>query len=230
MALRLKELAEHDYQFCITPTGRELPPMVEHWKRIECLLGQSLVKVPGPSMMDLILKYKALPSWRMRWCTRQIKIEPFIEYARTNSPAICYVGIRADESDDREGTNWQGIDSVTQSTPMVGWGWGINRVRQYLTEKGVVIPERSDCDFCFFQQLAEWWRLWRDWPDKWQEGEALEEFTGHTFRSDNRDTWPASMKGLRQMFESGYIPKGAAQTNLPFEISERSTMCSWCAR
>jgi hypothetical protein len=199
---------------------------LEHWTRLEALLGQPLLKIPAPTLVQLILKYCALPNWRMRFCTRQVKIEPFMEYVKTQAPAITCIGIRADEvigDSAREGTDWSGVEGVTQDFPLVRWGWGINRVKSYLAERGVVIPIRTDCDFCFFQRLIEWFEFWRDWPEQWKEGEALEKFTGHTFRSDQRDSWPASMEGLRLCFESGRVPKETRGR-------ERSTMCSWCAR
>ena len=230
MALRLNEVEPNNYDFLITPTGRELPPMLEHWKRLECLLGKPLTRIPCPTLMDLIIKWHCLPSWRRRYCTGNIKIEPFKLYAASVAPAVCYVGIRADESDDRSGTNWNGIEGVTQDLPLVRWGWGVNRVREYLRERNVEIPERTDCDCCFFQQLGEWWRLWRDYKERWQEIEALETWTGETFRSPSRDTWPASLKELRIKFEAGYIPKGAADQKLRLDVSERATMCAWCAR
>lgn len=230
MALRLAETEPKDYEFCITPTGRELPAMVDHWQRLECALGKPLFRIPGPSLVEAIVKNKALPSWRMRFCTRQTKIEPFMSYVTNSVPAMCYVGIRADEAGDIEGTDWKGVDGVVQDFPLVRWGWGINRVKQYLRERNIEIPDRTDCDCCFFQQLAEWWRLWRDHKDRWMEIEALEAWAGHTLRSDGRDTWPAGLKELRAKFEAGFIPKGAAQTHLPIDASGRPTMCAWCAR
>jgi 3'-phosphoadenosine 5'-phosphosulfate sulfotransferase (PAPS reductase)/FAD synthetase len=230
MALRLAEVEPADYQYCITPTGRELPEMVKHWKRLECLLGAPLVRIPGPSLLDLIIKKRMLPNFRARYCTAMVKIEPFIKYAASVAPAVCYVGIRADEADNREGTNWNGIEGVKQNLPLARWGWGINRVREYLRERGVEVPERTDCDCCYHQRIGEWWRLWRDHKDRWQEIEALETWTGHTLRSEQRDSWPASLKGMRGQFEAGNIPKGAAQTEIPLAIAERSTMCAWCAR
>lgn len=230
MALELMEREPDAYEFCYTPTGRELPAMIEHWKRLECLLGQPLVKVPAPSLVELIIKYKTLPNWRMRYCTRQVKIEPFQLYALSKQPAVCYVGIRADEADAREGTDHTGMEGVTQDCPFVRWGFDIGDVLENLRKRGIVVPPRTDCDCCFFQRIAEWWRLWRDHIDRWMELEALEIWTGHTFRSEQRDSWPASMNGLRKLFEAGYVPKGAAQTNLPLDVSERKTMCAWCAR
>lgn len=233
MALELQEREPGDYEFAITPTGRELPPMVAHWENLERILGKKLIRVPAPTLGDLIIKQRALPNQRMRWCTRMVKIEPFIAYAESKKPAVCCVGIRADEvngDNARQGTDWNGIDGVVQDFPMVRWGWGISQVKDRLGKRGIIVPERTDCDICFFQRIAEWWRLWRDYPDKWEEGEAYEAFTGHTLRSDQRDTWPASMKGLRSKFEAGFIPKGAAQLEMKTEISQRPTMCAWCAR
>lgn len=230
MALGLVETEPDDYEFCITPTGRELPEMVAHWQRLECLLKKPLIRVPAPSLLDLIKKYRTLPNFRMRYCTRQVKIEPFIDYAISAAPAVCFVGIRADEASDRGGTDWNGLDGVKQDLPLVRWGWGINRVREYLRERNIVIPIRTDCDFCYHQQIGEWWRLWRDHLDRYTEAEALEQWTGHTFRSEQRDSWPASLRELRHKFESGFTPKGAAQIHLPMETAERPTMCAWCAR
>jgi hypothetical protein len=230
MALLLAERELRDYQFAITPTKRELPGMEHHWRKLECLLGKPLFKIPAPDLTDLIIKQKALPNWRMRWCTRMVKIEPFIAYAEASKPCVVYVGIRADEANDREGTDWNGVEGVTQDFPLVRFGFTLAKVKIYLRDKGVAIPERTDCDFCFFQRLAEWWRLWKDHNDRFLEAEALEDFTGHTFRSAQRDSWPASLKELRRQFESGLIPKGAAQTSLPMDISQRETMCAWCAR
>lgn len=234
MALRLAEVEPRDYEFCITPTDRELPEMDAHWKKLECLLGCELKRLPGPKFNELVVKQKALPNHRMRWCTRLIKIEPFIAYALNVAPAVCYVGIRADEvgdgTADRQGTNWNGIDGVTQDLPLTRWGWGLSKVFGYLEQRGVVVPERTDCDICYHQRIGEWWRLWRNYPDRWMEGEALEEFTGHTMRSDQRDSWPASMKEMRLKFESGLVPKGADQLQMPMHVSARPTMCAWCAR
>lgn len=226
MALRLAEIEPENYEFVITPTGRELPPVKEHWERLEQLLEKPLVRIPAPSMVELIVKYKAIPNWRMRWCTREIKIEPFMEFASKAAPAMAYVGIRADEvigSDAREGTNWNGVSGVIQDFPLVRWGWGIQRVLRYLRERDVTVPIRTDCDLCFFQRLIEWFELWRDWPDRYQEAEAYEVYTGHTFRSEQRDSWAASLTLLRKEFESGRVPKDTRG-------KQRSTMCAWCAR
>lgn len=227
MALRLVESEPRPYQFVITPTGRELPAMKAHWARLETLLGAKLIIPPGPSLLDKIKEHQALPNWRMRWCTREVKIEPFIAYVAAQAPAVAYVGIRADEvlgDDPRGGTDWRGIAGVSQDLALVRWGWGLVQVREYLAEHAIAIPTRTDCDLCFFQRLIEWYEFWRDHRDAWMEGEALEAWTGHTLRSAERDSWPASMRGLRERFEAGDVPRDTRNDRV------RKTMCSWCAR
>src|SRR5438128_1596954 len=110
MALRLAESEPRDYIPVVTPTGQELPEMQEHWKRLSCLLGRKLVKLQGPTMEEPVMKWKALPNWRMRWCTKEIKIKPFMAYVQAMSPAVVYIGLRADEAgeDARQGTDWKG--------------------------------------------------------------------------------------------------------------------------
>jgi hypothetical protein len=40
LALHLAEIEPRDYTYLITPTGDELPEMVEHWEKLEQLLGK----------------------------------------------------------------------------------------------------------------------------------------------------------------------------------------------
>lgn len=218
MALRLRELhPETPFVYVCTPTGDELPEMYEHWRNLGTLLGSPITPIMGGTLSGLIKQYNALPNWRMRWCTRQLKIEPYAAWlsqqAARHDKVVSYVGLRFDEP-EREGGDYASVPNVEMRFPMREWGWELGDVLAYLEEKGVTIPERTDCSSCFFQTLREWWRLWRDYPEVYAKAEGLEAETGHTFRSEQRDTWPASLAGMRQRFEAGHIPKGAAQEPL----------------
>lgn len=206
MALRLAEIEPREYVHVCTPTGNEPPEMFEHWRRLGELLGKPIIPVMGGTLKGLIEKQNALPNWRQRWCTRMLKIEPYAAFLTRHLPCTSYVGLRADEP-DREGGDYLDIPGVTMDFPMRRWGWGIADVRGYLRERGITIPKRTDCLLCFFQRLIEWYEFWRDHRTAWFEGERMEAVTGHTFRSPGRDTWPASMEGLRLRFEAGDIPK-----------------------
>jgi PP-loop superfamily ATP-utilizing enzyme len=224
LALALKELEPREYIYVCTPTQNELPEMEAHWANLEHLLESPLVKLPTNSLASLVYQQKAVPNHRMRWCTRLIKLVPFENYIIEHQPCTVYVGIRADET-DREGVAWEVNKGVIRRYPFVEWGWGLKHVTELLKNKGVVIPERTDCALCFYQRLWEWYQLWLNHRHTyWAQGIAWEEFTGHSLRSDQRDTWPAFLKDLGAEFERGRIPKQRTT------MKDRKVMCSTCAR
>ena len=207
MALRLAEVEPREYEFICTPTGNEPAAMFAHWRKLGVLLGKAVTPLMSESLGMLIERQHALPNWRQRWCTRILKIEPFIKYTQANAPCTTYIGLRADE-DDREGTEYDNpTTDIVQRFPLREWGWGITEVLDYLKFRDVTIPERTDCEVCFFQTLWEWYALWRDNPEGYSQGEEWERLVGHTFRSPQRDTQPTALKDLRAKFESGYVPK-----------------------
>lgn len=215
MALRLKELnPDIDYDYIITPTGDELPEMVDHWARLERILGKSFIRLTTPensTLHTLICEHKMLPNHRARWCTITLKIEPVIDYFKTlPSGSVQYVGLRADEP-ERKGLYG---DDILVKFPMREWGWGLTDVMNYLNEKGICIPKRTDCARCYAQRLTEWHALWRDQPEIFDHAEQQEMWVSEyrqkpcSFRSPSRDLWPAQLKDLRKEFENGRIPRG----------------------
>src|SRR3954465_1778617 len=93
-------IPEMEYAFC--DTGKELPETYEYLARIEAYLGKPVIRLNSDRGFDHWLEVYGgyLPSSRMRWCTRQLKLKPFEAYVGSDV-VISYVGIRADE--DREG-------------------------------------------------------------------------------------------------------------------------------
>ena len=205
MALRLAEAEPRDYTYACTPTGDELPEMVAHWERLESLLGQKIIRLDGQSLSQCIVLNNALPSWRMRFCTRDLKLLPFQRWIESQLPATVYVGLRNDE-EGRAGLVWD-VDGLTIRHPFREWGWTIREVLGYLEARDVEIPERTDCARCFYQTLHEWWLLWRNHPDIYQSAVDDEIRYGHTYRSPQRDTQPTALADLRAKFETGYMPK-----------------------
>lgn len=223
MALWLAENEPRDYTYICTPTGDELPEMFAHWRKIAGLLGKPLIPIGDTTLAAKIEQYGALPNFRMRWCTREIKIEPTKKYLLANSPAVSYVGLRADE-EEREGIYGE-IAGVTQRYPLRELGWGIKDVLGYLAKRDVTIPKRTDCARCFYQRIGEWWDLLREHPEEYASAEEDERKTGHTFRTPGKDTWPTSLADLRKSFEGGRIPRDRQQLSL----LERPEMCRPCS-
>lgn len=194
------------FTWVCTPTGNEPPEWFAHMRALRERIGPIIpVMYPG-GLGALIDQWQALPNWRQRWCTRVLKIEPFAAYLMQNSPARFYVGLRADE-EQREGGDYQQVPNVEMTFPLRDAGMDLASVRQFLVDRCITIPKRTDCMVCFFQRLIEWFELWRDHPEAYRQGEAWEVSTGYTFRSPGRDTQPTSLVDLRAKFETGWVPK-----------------------
>lgn len=207
MALRLRELNPRTrYVYVITPTGDELPEMFTHWRTLQDRLATRLTVLQRPGgLKALIEENGALPNWRARWCTVELKIRPFasfLEQATAHYANVySYVGIRADES-EREGGDYASLPGVVSTFPLREWSWGLEDVLRYLDARGINIPQRTDCARCFFQSLQEWKDLWRNHPDLFEDACLDEDRTGHTYRSAGRDRWPASLRELSREFAS----------------------------
>ncbi len=224
MALRLAEIEPRNYEYLCTPTGNELPELFDHLDNLERLLRSPIKRLGcGKDLFQVIEEQKMIPNWRARFCTRILKIEPTIEYFKgLRSDSVLYVGLRADE-EEREGLFGEDIKI---RYPMREWGWGIDDVYSYLSEKRVDVPDRTDCGVCFYQRLGEWWNLWKFHPDFYRQGEQTEERFNYTFRSPQRDKQPTSLKSLRKKFELGYVPRGA---DCQLELFSSASKCRVCS-
>lgn len=224
LALRLAEVEPRAYTYLCTPTGNEPAAMLDHWAHLETLLGP-IVRLQSHTLEELIADQHCLPSHRMRWCTRRLKIQPTIAYFRAHAPAVLYVGLRADE-ETREGIYG---DEVVSDFPLRRWGWTEADVRAYLQQRGITIPIRTDCEWCYDQTLREWRTLWRDNPASYARACAWEAETGHTFRSPQRDTHPAPLMVLGTKFAHGFIPRGDTDQLPLFDEEPTLRKCRVCS-
>ena len=201
LALRLSS-SGHAFRLLHTATGNELPGVREHILRVATECNAPLIDLAAPTLAQLIAEQQCLPNWRMRWCTRMIKIEPVAAWLLTQEHPVLAVGLRADE-DGRAGATYAAAEI---RYPLREWGWRERDVLDYCDKRGFTPPPRTDCAVCFYQTLYEWWSLWRNYPAEYSRGEQWEAQAGHTFRSPQRDTQPAALRDLRQKFEAGYVP------------------------
>ncbi len=225
MALRLAEVEPRDYLFVCTPTGNEPAKMFEHWLGLGQLLGSPILPITASTGLSGTIRAEGMiPNFRARFCTRIQKIEPYRAWLAANRPITSYVGLRADE-EGRAGGAYGDIPYVEMRFPLREWGWGLAEVLDYLMQRGVTIPRRTDCKWCFHQRIIEWFELWRDDLPSWMEGEAIEAEIGGTFRTPGRDSWPTALKDMRAAFEIGRRPK-AIQLSMP--LVRQSGQCRVC--
>jgi hypothetical protein len=166
-----------EYFFC--DTGKELAETYTFLDRIEARLGINILRLQSERGFDHWLEvYKGvLPSPRMRWCTKQMKIAPLEQFIGDDR-AVSYVGIRADE--DRDGYI-STKPNIEARFPFKEYGLVKADIHRLLQESGIGMPDyyrwrsRSGCSFCFYQRKIEWVRLYDEHPDLFWEAVRYEE-------------------------------------------------------
>lgn len=182
------KIPEMEYLFY--DTGKELPETYEYLNKIENYLGKRIVRLNSEYGFDHWLNVFGgfLPSARMRWCTKLLKLRPF-EYYCGDDIVYSYIGIRADE--EREGYI-STKENIKPIFPFKEDGICYADVVQILTEAGIGLPSyyswrsRSGCYFCFFQQKIEWVGLLETHPNSFWEASKYEKVDSSTGK---RFTW-----------------------------------------
>lgn len=194
LALYMKETRpELDIEYFFTDTGYELPETNAFIDQLEERLGyinrlnaRSLNNIEGRGEVDfssLLKKHQNfLPSQRDRWCTIQLKLKPFEQWAETliadGYEIINYVGIRADEP-NRTGL-LTSDKPITTVMPFRDDGIVKSDIENILNRNGLELPEyyswrsRSGCSFCFYQKKIEWIRLKENHPDLFEQAKEFE--------------------------------------------------------
>lgn len=126
-----------DYEYVFNPTGAELPEVFEWLKKVEIYLGKEIVQV-GENLEAIIeLKNYFLPNIKQRYCTKESKIQPFINWIGKEE-CFVYYGIRADE--DRAGFDNSRNKNIIPKMPLAEKGIGINEVYLIINSKGLKPP------------------------------------------------------------------------------------------
>lgn len=174
------KIPQLEYLFC--DTHKELPETYEYLERLEAYLGRPIIRLNAQRGFDhwLDMYGGMLPSARVRWCTRKLKIEPFEAYVGEDT-VWSYVGIRADEARSGYVSTKPNIHPLF---PFKECGLGIADVERLLEASGLGLPsyyewrQRSGCTFCFFQRSGEWVGLKERHPELFAEAKAYESERG----------------------------------------------------
>ena len=174
-------------QYVFTDTKAEPESCYETLDKIEEITGVRITRLePEAGLFEKIEEYNGfLPNSRARWCTRELKIAPLIEYMKTIDPDHGYIslaGIRADEP-DRDGIALQhSMENASAAYPFMDLGITKHMVFDIL-DRSVGIPStyqfrsRSGCFSCFFQRNQELIGLLDHSPESFAETEAKEKLT-----------------------------------------------------
>ncbi len=218
LAIFLRDkIPQLEYVFC--DTHKELPETYEYLDRLEAFLQRPIIKLNAQRGFDhwLDIYGGVLPSPRVRWCTRKLKIEPFEAYVGEEI-VWSYIGIRADERRSGYVSTKPNIHPVF---PFKESGITIAEVEQLLASSGLGLPtyyewrQRSGCFFCFFMRSGEWVGLKERHPDLFEQAKAYE-----TERGGEKFYW-RQRESLSELERPERIAQIKAQHNLRLEMERK---------
>ena len=181
-------IPEMEYIFC--DTGKELPETYAYLNKVEAYLGRPIIRLNSEYSFDHWIQVFSgfLPSARMRWCTKVLKLKPFERHCGEGL-VYSYIGLRADEN--RQGY----ISHKPNIIPLYPFREGsVTKadVFRILEENGLGMPDyyrwrtRSGCYFCFFQRKTEWVGLKDNHPELFEKAKTYEKTSTP---SGERYTW-----------------------------------------
>lgn len=156
--------------------SRELEETLSALRNLEQLLDSEIIWVSSELTFDELIDLKqAFPSRRMRFCTQFLKIKPIFDYLYLHhyngNPFYQQVGFRYDENRNLNNCSkhklpiychikskrqkWLEIDLIERTYPMIIDKVTHDTVKQWVQKKGLIFPEISNCDFCFFHTKNE---------------------------------------------------------------------------
>lgn len=166
--------------------------------------------IPEKGLFELIDHYNGfLPNAQKRWCTRELKIDPlinFMESIKNEFGFISLAGIRYDEA-NREGIQFQyNMENNSAAFPFIDLGITKKMVFSVL-ENSIGIPaayhykSRSGCVSCFFQRGQEAIGMLLNDPASFAKTEAAEKLNDTDIARWNNSPQTLSEAGIR-----GYYP------------------------
>ena len=193
LAIYLKEkYPNRKFKYLFFDTGEELSDTYEYLNRLEGILGEKIEYIKPKKSFDELLKEhnEFLPSAKQRWCTRKMKIEPFLEEMKKykDYQIYNYVGIRADEDRNALIPPFENIKTIM---PFKEDDITLNDVKRILFESELGLPKyyeevydekfdikynrsRSGCYFCFFMRQIEWVWLYEKHPELFKKAMSYE--------------------------------------------------------
>lgn len=174
-------------EYVFTDTKAEPGSAYETLDRLETYLGIEITRIaPKHGLFELIEKYNGfLPSTRARWCTRELKVDPLIQYMKgfDSTDYVNLAGIRFDEL-DRDGISFQhSMEHAKVAFPFIDLKITKSAVFTIL-DNTIGIPRsyqfrsRSGCFSCFFQRNAEIIGMLANEPKQYATTESKEKLSG----------------------------------------------------
>lgn len=192
MLLRMLELGAYQIDEVVNfDTGLEFPAMYAHIEKVKSIVEAHgvpftilkadksfkyyLLKYEYKGKNGEILKGYSWPNGRKRWCTALLKTEvtrKYIKNLKGHYDVYQYIGLASDEVYRLERPTNKNKHHIH---PLVDWGWSEADALKYCYDKGYgwgglyEIFARVSCWLCPLMRIKEAKKLWKYFPDLWEE-------------------------------------------------------------
>lgn len=177
-----------------------LPVVRAYVEEVSRMYGWRLVVLSPRRSFFEIASRQGMPTPRTRWCVRQLKLVPLLEYAASlgKRRVLFVTGLRREESRRRSGLRglfyryYRGVE-IFYVDPIVNWSDG--DVERYIEENGLpvnpayrLVGFSGECLCVVFAKLDQLVRVAREYPDLIERFRTLEDawrsgkFSGKNYR------------------------------------------------
>ena len=231
MVLHMIELGEHIDEVVCCDTYKEFPAMYRHIEKVKKVIEDAGIKftmLRSEKTFDQLMFEEKTPGknsigrgWAtpiIRWCTGELKrdvIRRYFKGIRKKYNLIECVGLAADE-EHRFGR--KNNKNPNHRHPLVEWGWVEADCLKYCYERGYDweglydIFNRVSCWCCPLRSFGENRKLWKLFPDLWEELKDMDKRSYNTYRAD----YSVEDLEVRFRFEEERIAQGLSITNRDF--------------
>ena len=234
MVLRMIELGEHLDEVLLCDTYKEFPAMYRHIEKVKKVVEDAGIKfttIRAEKDFDYLMfevkktrgKHadqigRGWPNPITRWCTGELKrdvVRRYLSKLRKTHNIIQCIGLAADEGYRLERKNNQNIN---HRHPLLEWGWVEADCLKYCYDRGYdweglyEIFKRVSCWCCPLRGLEELRKLWKCFPDLWDQLKNMDSRAWNQFRAD----YSVRDLELRFQFEEERLAQGQSITNRDF--------------
>lgn len=228
LAILLHERGEV-FELVFADTAAELPETYWTIPRVAHALGKRLHVLSGPTFFQCLANRNFfLPGPRVRWCTRELKEKPMLEwFTALKEPPLVSIGIRAEEAHRWQKPPTNVGSKYPYDRPLVDAGLEKRDVIALCLRYDLLNPcyeWRSSCSCfcCPFQRLSDWRNLAERHTDLFALAEEWERLSIE-IPTNSDYGWIDSRTRLRHIREATV----SQLTMLRDPVEEACSICQW---
>jgi hypothetical protein len=204
-----REIEPPDYAV-FSDTGWEPEAVYKHLDWLESYLNFPVVRVSAgnlkKNLLDDTREFVAVPFFTSnggmgrRQCTYEYKIRPLQKFCKPHAskgnPVISEIGISTDEWTRMKPSR---VKYIENTWPLIDLNMSRNGCKDWLKDKGYIVPPKSSCLGCPFHNDELWRDIKIDSPEEFEETSKVDDAIRDMPKSNHQQFMHRSCKPLRDV-------------------------------